>query len=722
LESEKYNLRVYSIERIGVMQRKKCFLIAVLLFLLTGFFAFFQTMKVSSNASATSVYPPPQVDWVRTFGGVGNQCAYAVEQESDGGYLLFGNSYLTESSESRIVKTDSEGNVLWDKTLWLVGSAVHQTEDNGHVIVGGNKLVRIDQDANELWNRTYEVEDNQPFFFAVSHTNDGGYVLGGKVHLPPVLDDYDFCLVKVGGNGTVEWSRTYGVDMTYEVVTSVEQASDGGYVLAGYTTPHTGNPVGIDSWVGKTDENGNMVWNATYGKSGIRDQFNVVQRTGGDGIILAGCWGSSLRLVKMNINASYEWERQYGDSGQIIEFPESYSVRQTDDGGFIAIGRYGSEIWLIRTDLSGNMLWSTTCGRDLALSVIQTADKGYAVAGRSPWISTDNSYDFLLVKIVPDEPLTARFRYSPTKPIANEKITFNASYSYDRNQDIASYLWNFDDGNITSIMNPIVVHRYENPGIYNVSLRVVDAEGLNSIYSLVLCAKIPTSISISTSTPSATAGYSVSISGTLLDLYGNRIGNETVDLYYAYSGYEDWNAIASEFTDIFGNFSAAWIPPAPSYFVLKAVYAGNYTHVESSRNVTVSILPYGETYLFSVESNSTVSSMGFDTTNQTLSFTATGADGTKGYAKVTAAKSLVPNLALLSVHVDGAEYNYTVTDADDSWVLLFAYDHSAHLVEIRLDSTIPEFPSLLVVTLFMIGTVLAVIAYKKRAKSTKVPF
>ena len=704
------------------MQRKKFFLIAVLLFFLIGFVASFQPIGASFSVSASSDYVVPPVEWNRTYDGF-----YGIDslsRTSDDGYILGGELGGEVQSAAHLVKTDSLGNVLWNKSYQQVGYELRcyssqQTFDGGYVMIGGIRnalahddssawLCKTDEKGDLLWNKTY---GQAPDTFALSgkQTADGGYVLAGETY-------GDLYLVKTDPLGLVEWNRTYeGNGFGY--ASSVQQTLDGGYILAGETRFYSQSS---DCWLVKTDSSGEMEWNETYGGSGA-DEAYCVRQTSDGGYIFAGVYNvtnnrADAWVVKIDSIGGIEWtDGKSIASGSGEAF--ALSVEETSDGGYIVVGGvrfqgHPSEIFLFKTHSKGSGFdWNVTYGDGSqwwqGKIVVLASDGGYAVGGVVQ--ST-----VLLMKIMPDRPLVARFRCSPSTPTFQESILFDSTYSYDRIGDIVSYLWNFDDGNITSVTNPIIVHRYENAGIYNVSLRVVDAEGLNSTYSLILCAKIPTSISLSTSTPSATAGYSISISGTLLDSYGNRIRNESVSLYYAYSGYEDWNSIASELTDSSGSYSGEWIPPTPSYFFIKTVYAGNYTHVESSRNVALCMLPYGEMYLFSVESNSTVSSMGFDTNNQTLSFTATGEMGTAGYAKVTAAKSLVPNLALLSVHVDGAEYNYTVTDTDDSWVLLFAYDHSVHLVEIQLDSTIPEFPSFLMVALFMIGTVLAVIAHKKK--------
>jgi len=124
---------------------------------------------------------------------------------------------------------------------------------------------------------------------------------------------------------------------------------------------------------------------------------------------------------------------------------------------------------------------------------------------------------------------------------------------------------------------------------------------------------------------------------------------------------------------------------------------------------------YEEQNVFSVTSNSTISGLAFNTTDWTLSFTATGPNGTRGYTKVTIAKSLVANITNIRVYLDGNQLEYNVTSTDDSWLLTFTYTHSAHQVVVDLDiNIIPEFPSLIILPLFMIATLLAVIIHRRK--------
>lgn len=280
------------------------------------------------------------------------------------------------------------------------------------------------------------------------------------------------------------------------------------------------------------------------------------------------------------------------------------------------------------------------------------------------------------------------FFYSPSNPFAKETITFNASNSYDVDDEIISYTWNFGDGTTSTQTDPITVHSYTTTsGAVGVTLTVTDNDGLTTaVTNYINIAKIDASMSISTISPSAYLGYDVNIFGTLLDMYGNPLKDETVVLYYSFSGITDWVPITSHLTDDLGYYEVMWIPPATGSFIIKAEWAGNTTYSQTTNTTTLSSLLHEDQYVFSVESNSTLSELQFDTKNFKLSFTATGPDGTSGYVKVTIAKDLVSNPANIKVFLDGREPDFSITSVDDSWLLTFEYLHSSHEIEIDLSS------------------------------------
>jgi len=317
----------------------------------------------------------------------------------------------------------------------------------------------------------------------------------------------------------------------------------------------------------------------------------------------------------------------------------------------------------------------------------------------------------------------AFFTYSPMTPSVGEETTFNASLSFTLDGRVISYYWVFDDGNISSTVDSTIVHVYEFASRYNVTLTVFDIGGSNSSYSESVLVKMPTSISISASSSSTYVGYRLNVTGTLCDTHGNGLENEIVVLSYTFSGIGTWNPITSDVTNSLGQYFAMWIPPATGYFIVKAEWAGNTTHYETNNTVALSSLPYNNQYVFSVESNSTISELAFNTTDWTLRFSAIGPSGTKGYTKITVAKTLVENIANIRVYLDGNQSEYSIASIDDSWLLTFDYIHSSHQVVLDLDiDIIPEFSSFLIILLFMIATLLVVaciqqkIQYSERLK------
>jgi parallel beta-helix repeat protein len=302
-------------------------------------------------------------------------------------------------------------------------------------------------------------------------------------------------------------------------------------------------------------------------------------------------------------------------------------------------------------------------------------------------------------------------------------ITFDASLSHGTwngtsQEPIVEYNWDFGDGNLTSTTDSTIIHVYEIHGRLNVTLGIVDAEGSTSSSYDMIRVFMPTSISVSIEAPSSVLGFSVAIYGRLNDIHGVGLSDELVVLYYTLPGVQNWYPISSTMTDDDGNYSVLWIPSATGCFFLKAEWNGNTTHIASNGTVTLSVI-YQNTYAFSVESNSTVSGLAFNMTTQALGFSVSGETGTTGYARITIAKALVPNITDLEVRIDGVEYSYFAVSLDDSWLLTFTYNHSSHQVNVYLDkSIIPEFPTFPVLLLFM-ATVLLLTCAAARRKTPK---
>jgi len=248
--------------------------------------------------------------WNKTYGGTGYDYAEALVQTTDGGYALAG---YTDSfgavgyPNSWLVKTDNLGTMQWNKTFGGdVAWALVQTSDGGYALAGESNLLKVDADGNLQWANSYDG-----IAYALVQTSDGGYALAGS-NDSTAIGNGDFWLVKTDGSGNMMWNKTYG-GTDYEGAYALVQTSDGGYALAGYTVSFGAGST--DAWLVRTDANGNMMWNKTYG----------------------GTWGDG-----------------------------AFALVQTSDGGYALGGTTGSsgpaDFWLVKTDGSGNMMWNQTYG------------------------------------------------------------------------------------------------------------------------------------------------------------------------------------------------------------------------------------------------------------------------------------------------------------------------------------------------------------------------
>ena len=211
----------------------------------------------------------------------------------------------------------------------------------------------------------------------------------------------------------IEWEKKFGGGNSDEA-SAVRQTSDGGYILAGKcggyfsSGDRIAHIVGYDLYLIKTDPDGNKLWEKKFGSSEASDQAYSVQQTSDGGYILAGYTETMMGkrdgyLIKTNKDGNKLWERTFGGRRDEI----FYSVQQIRDGGYIMAGRTESrgagrnDAYLIKTDSNGNMIWEKTFGGgddDGAYSVQQTRDGGYILAGYTYSKKTD-SYDVYLMKV-----------------------------------------------------------------------------------------------------------------------------------------------------------------------------------------------------------------------------------------------------------------------------------------------------------------------------------
>ncbi len=309
--------------------------------------------------------------WSKTYGGGSDEEGYAVQQTTDGGYIVAGYamSFGAGLADVYLIKTDANGNTLWTKTYGGTISdraeAVQQTTDGGYIVAGWTGsfgaggadvyLIKTDANGNTLWTKTY----GGGFFdygYAVEQTNDGGYIVAGKTNSFGA-GDYDVYLIKTDANGNTLWTKTYGgVDRDYSY--AVQQTTDGGYIVVGETWNFgAGN---LDVYLIKTDANGNTLWTKTYGGFSTDGGYAVKQTTDGGYIVAGhtysfGAGNNDVYLIKTDANGAMLWTKTYGGTS----WDEGYAVQQTIDGGYIVAGwtaNFGigsNTVYLIKTDTNG---------------------------------------------------------------------------------------------------------------------------------------------------------------------------------------------------------------------------------------------------------------------------------------------------------------------------------------------------------------------------------
>ena len=457
----------------------------------------------------------PTIQWQKCLGGSNAEEAYSIQQTSDGGYIVAGktsssNEDVTEYhgfGDFWVVKLTSDGEIQWQRAL------------------GGSSI---------------------DFAYSVLQAADGGYIVAGFAEstdgdIMGNHGDKDAWVVKLNPAGTIEWQKCLG-GSGWDEASSVQQTSDGGYIIAAQTRSSNGDVTGyhggFDFWLVKLSGTGNIEWQKALGGSLNDIPYSVKQTSDGGYIVVGesdsidgdatGLHGSSdLWVVKLNPSGDIEWQKMLGST----IFDTANDVFPTTDGGYLVAGLIslgdgdvsvyysGLDAWVVKLNSLGEIQWQKTLGgskQDYAQSLQQTYDGGYIIGGSSSSIDgdvigNDGGVDAWVVKLTHEGDILWQKTFGGTQA---EK-----AYSIQRTSDegyvFAGFAWS-NNGDVSG------VHGYNDFWVVKLS-----PESSPTTEASTLPLEIfpnPATNSISLTIPTEEPILSLSIT----DLLGQELRRETI--------------------------------------------------------------------------------------------------------------------------------------------------------------------------------------------------
>ncbi|TKJ42324.1 hypothetical protein CEE37_01190 [candidate division LCP-89 bacterium B3_LCP] len=367
---------------------------------------------------ATWAQPPDSTGMI-LVGGPAEDYGYGIDKTSDGGLIITGitASYGAGSWDVWLVKFSANDEKEWDQTLGganiEMGRSVRETADRGYIIAGVSEsygeggqdayLVKTDDNGQVAWEMSYGGSEDD-LANSVRQCPDGGYILVGRTKSWG-SGGYDLLLLKTDDQGNEEWHQTFGGtanDYGYRV----EVIPDSGYIVSGYTESFGSGKA--DLWLLKVDTNGEEIWSRTYGGSS-NDFGGCVRILEGEGYIISGethSYGSGkgdIWLIKTDTDGDILWDRTYGGS----ELDGGFPTIGATDGSYIISGWTKSDsqgeadILIIKTDEDGEEIWSKTYGGpgdDRALDIVELSDGGFVLTGYGK-SNNDENYDTILIRL-----------------------------------------------------------------------------------------------------------------------------------------------------------------------------------------------------------------------------------------------------------------------------------------------------------------------------------
>ncbi|WP_249356380.1 hypothetical protein [Maribacter sp. ACAM166] len=443
------------------------------MFLLVFAFFIFSCAKEDAEIAFDSVDTEfkGELDWSKNFGGSGNESAQAIIKTIDGGYAILGytsstNGDISTKSQKEndywFLKFDGNGNLKWNKTHGGskddIGQSLAQTSDGGYILTGysmssdgdasnnegfhDNWILKLDAQGDLEWESSYGFSGHD-HSYDILEASQGGYFFTGFLDITSARSDGntekgssltshgvgEFWGTKIDEEGNVQWRGYFG-GTNNDRAHGVVQTDDGGFVMAGFTESDdfdiTNTNGSYDFWVVKVDSFGNLIWEQSFGGEGIEVSYDIGKTadkgfvvvgntfsTNGD--ILLNHGESDMWMIKLDEEGNLIWEQTYGGR----QFDLAQAVVQSKDGGFLITGntksddqdstfnRGENDIWVVKTNRVGDLVWEKSfggSGLDFGFDLLENFDGSILVVGESS--STDfnsltskGNTDLILLKI-----------------------------------------------------------------------------------------------------------------------------------------------------------------------------------------------------------------------------------------------------------------------------------------------------------------------------------
>jgi gliding motility-associated-like protein len=433
--------------------------LSTLLLLLTLF-------KTASSQSLT-------IEWQRTLGGIDYEIPKAIKPTADGGYIVGGTTFSQDgdmlgnkgSADAYLIKLHADGSVAWKRTYGGSNDdGIHSLivcADGGYLFTGYTKskdgdiaggfhgisdawVVRLDAAGNILWQKVVGGSDYDVLLDVQQLADsEGGFILAGYTMSKngdiahKIGGDYnqDVWMMKLGGNGGIQWEKTFGGtdhDVAYAL-----QATYNGFVVCAISQSANGqithNKGQKDVWVYKVDYAGTLVWQYNYGGTGNDFGYAITAAQNGEWVIAGGTTSTDgdfagnhgtldAFVLKLDADGKKIWSKCYGGSA----LDQVQQICAKNDGSLVltgtaestdgdVAGNYGkSDFWAVGLTATGNIQWQQNFGG----SDIDDAFAGTVAAGGNSIVLAGTSFsadrdvtvskgggDIWVIKVQPKAPM-----------------------------------------------------------------------------------------------------------------------------------------------------------------------------------------------------------------------------------------------------------------------------------------------------------------------------